>query len=444
MLSLFWNFIGIAILIMLNGFFVAVEFAAVTSRRSRLSVIAEASSRPVQIVEKWLDDPSVRDRLIAASQLGITIVSLMLGAVGENTFEELLGPYFHEIMLPENLQVLQSAIAALPLILSLIIVTSLHVVFGEQVPKIAVLHAPERFALISAQPMQIFMSIFRGFVSVLDWATRFSLGLFGIHAQATHGNVYTLDEIKQIVSGPETEGIIQEPQREMLSAVFEFGKRIVRHVMIPRTEIVAIDASTSLSEMLDIARENQYTKFPVFVKSLDQIVGIVHTKDLLNTLENHDNFNKTARSIAREALFVPESMSVNFLLHQFKNHQQHIAIALDEYGGTSGLVTLEDLLEEIIGDIRDPFDEDQPEIQFQPDGTVLIDGLAKIEDVNQQVSLHLVDEQHDTIAGFVMHQLGRIPKTNDEIVLREGGARLKVKAMDRHRVAQLELTRTQH
>jgi len=170
----------------------------------------------------------------------------------------------------------------------------------------------------------------------------------------------------------------------------------------------------------------------------------VHTKDLLNTLENHDNFNKTARSIAREALFVPESMSVNFLLHQFKNHQQHIAIALDEYGGTSGLVTLEDLLEEIIGDIRDPFDEDQPEIQFQPDGTVLIDGLAKIEDVNQQVSLHLVDEQHDTIAGFVMHQLGRIPKTNDEIVLREGGARLKVKAMDRHRVAQLELTRTQH
>ena len=221
---MFWDFVAIAVLIALNGFFVAVEFAAVTSRRVRLTMIAEADSRPFRIVEKWLDDPSARDRLIAASQLGITIVSLMLGAVGENTFEELLGPFFHGIMLPENLQILQSVIAALPLVLSLIIVTSFHVVLGEQVPKIAALHAPERFALLSAQPMQLFMSIFRGFVSALDWATRVLLELFGIHAQTTHGNVYTLEELQQIVSGPETEGIIQEPQREMLSAVFEFGK----------------------------------------------------------------------------------------------------------------------------------------------------------------------------------------------------------------------------
>ena len=438
---MFWNFVVIAVLIALNGFFVAVEFAAVTSRRSRLTMIAEADSRPVRIVEKWLDDPSARDRLIAASQLGITIVSLMLGAVGENTFEELLGPYFHEIMLPANFQILQSAIAALPLVLSLIIVTSLHVVLGEQVPKIAALHAPERFALISAQPMQLFMSIFRGFVSALDWATRALLRLFGIHAQATHGNVYTLEEIKQIVSGPETEGIIQEPQREMLSAVFEFGKRVVRQVMIPRTEFVAMGASTPLSEALDIARENQYTKFPVYVKSLDQIVGILHTKDLLNSLEDPENVNHLARSIMRDVLFVPESISVNALLHQFRDHKQHIAIALDEYGGTSGLVTLEDLLEEIIGDIRDPFDADQPEIQFLPSGAVLIDGLAQIEYVNQQVDLHLADSEHDTIAGFVMNRLGRIPKVNDEIVLREEGVRLKVKVMDQRRIAQLELTR---
>ena len=438
---MFWNFVVIAVLIALNGFFVAVEFAAVTSRQVRLTMIAEPDSRPVQIVEKWLDDPSARDRLIAASQLGITIVSLMLGAVGENTFEELLGPFFHGIMLPENLQILQSVIAALPLVLSLIIVTSFHVVLGEQVPKIAALHAPERFALLSAQPMQLFMNIFRGFVSALDWATRVLLGLFGIHAQTTHGNVYTLEELQQIVSGPETEGIIQEPQREMLSAVFEFGKRVVRQVMIPRTEVTAMEANTSLSEALDIARENQYTKFPVYEKSLDQIVGILHTKDLLNTLEDSKNLNQPARSIVRNALFVPESISVNALLHKFKDHQQHIAIALDEYGGTSGLVTLEDLLEEIIGEIRDPFDADQPEIQFQQDGTVLIDGLAQIEYVNQQVDLHLVDDEHNTIAGFVMHRLGRIPKTNDEIIVREEGIRLKVKAMDQRRIAQLELTR---
>jgi CBS domain containing-hemolysin-like protein len=202
-----------------------------------------------------------------------------------------------------------------------------------------------------------------------------------------------------------------------------------------------MEASTPLSEALAIARENQYTKFPVYAKSLDQIVGILHTKDLLNTLENPENINQPARSIVRNALFVPESISVNALLHQFRDHQQHIAIALDEYGGTSGLVTLEDLLEEIIGEIRDPFDADQPEIQFQPDGRVLIDGLAQIEDVNQQVDLHLVDEEHNTIAGFVMNRLGRIPTTNDEVILREEGVRLKVKAMDQRRIAQLELTR---
>jgi putative hemolysin len=438
---LFWNFVAIAVLIALNGFFVAVEFAAVTSRRARLTMIAEPGSRPVRIVEKWLDDPSARDRLIAASQLGITIVSLMLGAIGENTFEELLGPYFHNIMLPEYLQILQSVIAALPLVLSLIIVTSFHVVLGEQVPKIAALHGPERFALLSAQPMQLFMSIFRGFINVLDWATRVILRLFGIHAQTTHGNVYTLEELQQIVSGPETEGIIQEPQREMLSAVFEFGKRVVRQVMIPRTEVTAMEASTPLSEALNIARENQYTKFPVYAKNLDQIIGILHTKDLLNTLENPENINQPARSIVRNALFVPESISVNALLHQFRDHQQHIAIALDEYGGTSGLVTLEDLLEEIIGEIRDPFDADQPEIQFQQDGIVLIDGLAQIEYVNQQVDLHLVDDEHDTIAGFFMDRLDRIPTINDEIILREEGVRLKVKTMDQRRIAQLELTR---
>lgn len=438
---MFWNFVTIAVLIALNGFFVAVEFAAVTSRRVRLTMMAEPGSRPFRIVEKWLDEPSARDHLIAASQLGITIVSLMLGAVGENTFEELLAPLFHDLLLPEYLQVLQSIIAGLPLVLSLVIVTSFHVVLGEQVPKIAVLHAPERFALLSAQPMQLFMSVFRGFVSALDWATRVLLGLFGLQAQTTHGNVYTLEELQQIVSGPETEGVIQEPQREMLSAVFEFGKRVVRQVMIPRTEVIAFDASTTLGEVLELLRENQHTKFPVYINNLDQVVGILHTKDLVNALEDSANVKKPARDIMRDALFVPESISINALLHQFRDHKQHIAIALDEYGGTSGLVTLEDLLEEIIGEIRDPFDTDQPEIQFLPNGIVLISGLTQIDYVNQQIGLQLVDDEHDTIAGFVMGRLGRIPRVNDELTLQKESVRFKVKSMDQRRIEQLEMTR---
>ncbi|NOY99150.1 MAG: HlyC/CorC family transporter [Chloroflexi bacterium] len=437
-----WNILLIFVLIALNGFFVGVEFAVVTARRARIDLLVREGKRSASVVQTWLKNPAARDRVIAASQLGITIVSLMLGAVGENTFEELLAPYFHGLILPENVQFLGSIIAALPLVISLTVVTTLHVVLGEQVPKITVLNAPEKFSLLAAPAMQTFMAIFRGFVSVLDWLTRATLRLLGLHADMTHSSVYTLEELKQIVSGPDTKGIIQEPQREMLSAVFDFGKLIVRQVMIPRTEIVAIEADMPLRDVAVLTRENRYTKFPVYEEDLDHIVGILHVKDLLNKLEDPENQDVPARALMRETLFVPETISVSALLHQFRDCRQHIAIALDEYSGTAGLVTLEDLLEEIIGDVQDQFDAEPPQIQFKPDGSVLIDGLTMIEYVNQQVGLDLKDDNYDTIAGFVMGRLGRIPKEGDVVDVPEEGIQLKVLEMDQLRIARIELTHT--
>jgi CBS domain containing-hemolysin-like protein len=431
----------IIILIALNGFFVGVEFAAVTSRRVRISLLAEEGSRSAKIVLRWLENSAARDRVIAASQLGITIVSLLLGAVGENTFEALLSPYFESLTPPLSFAFLEKLVAALPLIISLTIITTAHVVLGEQVPKIAILNAPEKFALFAARPMDLFMKTFRGFVSLLDWFTRGALRLFGVNAEMTHGGVYTVEELKQIVSGPETEGVIQEPQREMLSAIFDFGKLIVRQVMIPRTEIVAIEAETPLREVAAMLRENQYTKFPVYEGNLDRIVGVLHVKDLLNHLETPPRKSDPARMLMREALFVPETISVNALLHQFRDARQHIAIVLDEYGGTAGLVTLEDLLEEIIGDVQDQFDAQTPPIQFQPDGSALIDGLTMIEYVNQQIGLNLHDENYDTIAGFLIGKLGKIPAEGDFIEVPEEGIRLEVVEMDNLRVARLKLVR---
>ena len=431
----------ILLLIALNGFFVGVEFAAVTSRRVRITLLAEKGNRSAKIIRGWLESPASRDRVIAASQLGITIVSLMLGAVGENTFEALLAPYFETLQPPPALAFLEKGVAALPLILSLTIITTAHVVLGEQVPKIAVLNAPEKFALFAARPMNLFMKTFRGFVSLLDWFTRVSLKLFGLDAEMAHGGVYTAEELQQIVSGPETEGVIQEPQREMLSAIFDFGKLVVRQVMIPRTEIIAIEADTPLREVAAMLRQNQYTKFPVYDGNLDNIVGILHVKDLLNYLEDASRQEEPARALMREALFVPETISVNALLHQFRDARQHIAIVLDEYGGTAGLVTLEDLLEEIIGDVQDQFDVAAPPIQFQPDGSALLDGLTMIEYVNQQIGLSLHDENYDTIAGFVIGRLGRIPSEGDFIEVPEEGIRLEVVEMDHLRIARLKLTR---
>src|SRR5512138_886724 len=294
-----WNLLLIALLILLNGFFVAVEFAAVSSRRTRLDSLTSGEGRAFHIVRGWLDHGPSRDRLIAAAQLGITVVSLALGAVGENTFEEILNPVFENRVMPPQLGFLQSVIPALPLVFSLIIVTSFHVVLGEQFPKVAVLRSPEKFALKAAPFMHVFSAVFRGFINLLDLATRGLLRIAGLPATSPHSSMYSLEEIKMIVAGPEMEGVIERPEREMLTAVIDFGELLVRQVAIPRTEIVAVEADTPLKDVVTLAISSSVTKFPVYEDDLDQVLGILHTRDLLAAIQDPARRSLTARSLLR-------------------------------------------------------------------------------------------------------------------------------------------------
>jgi CBS domain containing-hemolysin-like protein len=338
---------------------------------------------------------------------------------------------------------LRGLLAALPLIISLTVVTSFHVVLGEQVPKVAVLRAPERFALFAAPFMRIFLSVFRGFINVLDGATRGVLSLMGLQANgASHSTVISVEELKQIVSGPEMEGVIDPPEQEMLSAVIDFGELVVRQVSIPRTEIIAVEANTPISEVVEVAAQHGVTKLPVYEESLDQVIGILHLKDLLPALLKDRNLqHHKAREMAREAVFVPESVSVSHLLVSMRSRKQHIAITLDEYGGTAGLVTLEDLLEEIIGEVSDPFDRGLPDIQQLPDGSATLDGMASIEDINEHFGLNLFDPNYDTIAGYMLGRLGRIAQVGDTVEDETLGVRLRVENMDRLRIARIHLSR---
>jgi CBS domain containing-hemolysin-like protein len=437
MLIYILDFALIIVLVALNGFFVSVEFAIIASKRSRIDILAEKGNASAQIVRAWLERPATRDRLIAASQLGITIVSLALGAVGENTFERLLEPYFHELGLPPYLQGLTPIIAVLPLVLSLLIVTSLHVIFGEQVPKVATLHNPERFALLTARPMRIFSLLFKWFVDILDWATRQVLALFGLKMVGEHALAYTLEELKHILTMSEDVGVIQSPEKEMLTAIFDLGDLVVRQVMMPRTEIIGVEADTPLEDLVKLATETNFTKFPVYEDTWDQIIGIVHVNDMLEAMQKSTETGCTARRLSREPIYVPETISVSSLLQQFRIARQHIAIVLDEYGGTAGLVTLEDLLEEIVGEVSDPFDPSTPEIQVLPDGTMLVGGLALTDDVNQELGTKLFDPHYDTIAGYMLGKLGRIPRLHDEI--ESDSVRLRVEAMDGMRIDRLSL-----
>jgi len=433
------NILLLFFLIALNGFFVAMEFAVVAARRARLDILPKSDGYAGRIVRGWLESPPARDRILAATQLGITIISLALGAVGENTFELLLAPYFAQVRLPAELSFLSGLIGVLPLVLSLVVVTALHVVLGEQTPKIAVLRAPEKFILAAAPLMRAFSAAFKGFIDLLDWATHQLLSLLGLPQGSAHGSPYTLEELREMVSGPEMQGIFEEPEREMLSAVMDFGDLVVRQVSIPRTEIVAIEADEPLEEAVHLLVENSLTKLPVYEKDLDHILGILHIQDLLIAMQEGRLSQRRVRELVREAFFVPESIPVSQLLQQFRARRVHLAIVLDEFGGTYGLVTLEDLLEEIIGEVQDPFDAEPPPIRPQPDGSVLVDGMVTIDEFNEYFGLNLSDPEYDTIAGYMLGKLGRIPSEGDTV--EDDHLRLKVEKMDRLRIALISVRR---
>jgi CBS domain containing-hemolysin-like protein len=237
-----------------------------------------------------------------------------------------------------------------------------------------------------------------------------------------------------------TEGGVVAPQEsELLHAIFEFGHLLVRQVMIPRTEIIAVEADLPLAEIISLITESTYTKLPVYDDDLDNILGIIHVKDLLRTMQEAGWQNSTARSLVREPMYVPETLPVSTLLRRFRDNRQHIAIVLDEFGGTGGLVTLEDLLEEIVGEVSDPFDKFTPEIETLPDGSFLVEGLCLIEDVNNQLDLDLNDPAYDTIAGFTLGKMGHIPKVNDSVEYDK--VLIQVETMDGMRIDRLKLTR---
>jgi CBS domain containing-hemolysin-like protein len=423
---------AVALLVLANAFFVAAEFSLVSVRRTRIAELVAQGDVPASAVQKAIEDP---DRVIAATQLGITLASLGLGWLGEPALSHLLYPLVS--LFPFGLQ--SDVSHSLSAVLAFGFITFLHVVVGELAPKSIALQDPERTSLFVAGPTLVAERFFKPAIWVLNGAGNGLLRLINIQPASGHGLVHSVEELKMLVTASTERGVMEAEESQMLHAVFNFGNLLVRQVMIPRTEIVAAEANSSLEEVITLATQSTYTKFPVYEDNLDQILGIVHVKDLLIAMQSPDCNDCTARSFAREAIYVPETIPVSGLLREFRGNRQHIAIVMDEYGGTAGLVTLEDLLEEIVGEVSDPFDVTSPEIQPQPDGSVLIDGLTLIEQVDEQLGLDLKDPNYDTIAGYLLGKLGRIPRLYD--VVEENGVRLRVEEMDGMRVARLSLTR---
>lgn len=433
--TLIFEMVLLVILIAINGFFVAVEFSVVASRRSRVDQLSKDNSRSAAIVLKWVGDNQSKDRLIAASQLGITVASLALGMVGENAFESVLSTLFSSF---EGLSpVMENVVRVLPVLLSLIIVSGLHVIFGEQVPKVAALRAPEQLALVMALPMEWFRWITGPFNRLLDAVANAVLGLFGLEHGGGHSMLYSVEELKQIVTESEQGGVIRGEERDILHAVFDLPNLLTRQVMVPRTEVTMLEADALISDLINLADSLPYSKFPVYEKDSDHILGIVYVKDLIHVLANHQE-NTPLRGLVRNALYVPETLPVDELLARFRAQRQHIAVVLDEYGGTAGIVTLEDILEELVGEVQDEFEKgDEPEILKQPDGSGLVSGLVLISDINDVFALNITDENYDTIGGYVMGKLERIPRVGDVVDVH--GYKIQVENMDGLRIDRLSI-----
>ncbi len=425
--------LALVFLVLANGFFVAAEFALVSVRRTRVAELVAKGNSRARWVQKAISDP---DRFIAATQLGITLASLGLGWIAEPALGNLLEPLIRLFPAQIEDEVAHSLSAGL----SFAIITFLHVVVGELAPKSIALQNPERTSLYVAQPTVWTERIFKPIIWALNGTGNALLRWVGVEPAAGHELVHSVEELKMLVRASAQSGVVGGEAEEMLSAVFDFGNLLVRQVMIPRTEMIAVREDAHIDEIIDLATKHPFTKFPVYSENQDQILGIVNIKDLLSAYTREEQEQQTAHDLMREPIFIPETARVNTLLQLFRARERHIAIVVDEYGGTAGVVTLADLLEEIVGEVSDPFDTER-DIQPLPDGSSLVDGLTLIEEVNEHFNLDLYDPNYDTIAGYILGHLERLAQVGDSIQV--DGVRLRVEAMDGFRIAHISITRLQ-
>lgn len=427
--------LAVALLLFTNGFFVSVEFAYITASRPRLAQLAATGNPNATLVNRLLSDT---DRLLAVSQIGITMASLGIGWVGESVAE----------------QVIHRALAFIPgvwgnalaqgigLVVAFATITALHIVLGEQAPKIVAIQTAERFALVSARAVAWCDALLRPFVLALDAATSAVVQLLGFAPLGAHRTVYTVDELKQLVSETQQSGELEPREREMLHNVFEFNDKLAREVMIPRPDMITVEENTTIAEFLQTFSQASHSRFPIYAGNIDNITGFIAIKDVLRAIASQGApaLDQKVSAFARNVLFIPETKHIGTLFAEMQAQRIQIAIVIDEFGGTAGMITLEELIEEIVGNVQDEFAHESPLVQTIDEHTLQIDALMRVEDANEQLHLGLPEnDAYTTVAGFMLHTLRHIPQEGEHVTL--GNLRLTVTQMNGPKIEQIQVTR---
>ncbi|HUF05149.1 MAG TPA: hemolysin family protein [Aridibacter sp.] len=436
LLSVFLNILLVLALVLGNGFFVASEFALVAVRKSRIESLAAEGSRAAQRLLECLNN---LNEYISATQLGVTMFSLGLGWIGEPTVAMFLEPLLIWIGSITGLTFLVSGavLQTLSFIIAFSIITFVLIVLGELAPKTIALELSEKVALAIALPIQIFYKTFYYPIRLLYWAGAKTVRLFGLHPTGEDGSVYSEEEIRHLIDVSKKSGHLNEEEQKLIHQVFEFSETTVREAMVPRTEIFAIPVTYGLNEIAEAFRESGFSRFPVYRDSLDDIAGVIHSKDVMSYLLNPEAFR--IEKMLRRPVYVVDTARLEDVLRKMQTEKFHFGFVVDEHGGVEGIITLEDLLEEIVGEIADEYDEEVAEqIYEQKDGSYILDGGLAVRDLNRKLGLNVpVSEGYTTIAGFLMAEAGQVLAEGESVKF--NGHEFVVEAVDRRRITRVKM-----
>ncbi len=434
-----FNIFLVIFLVLANGFFVASEFALVAVRKSRIEVLANEGSAAAKRLLAMLNNLNA---YISATQLGITLASLGLGWIGEPAIAALLEPNLIWLGELTGATFLTSGtvLHTISFIIAFSIITFLHIVFGELAPKTAALEISEKVSLWCALPLQIFYKVFSYPIRVLDWTGTKTVRLFGLHPSNEHGSIYTEDEIRQLINVSEQSGHLNKEERRLINRVFEFSETTVKEAMIPRTEIIGVSETCTLEEIARAFRQNGYSRMPVWRGSLDDIAGFIHSKDLMPFLLRPKSFN--LEKVLQKPTYIVDTARLEDVLRQMQRAKAHFGFVVDEHGGVEGIITLEDLLEEIVGDISDEHDEEVNEqINKINDDIFVLDGNLAVRDLNRRLSLNLpISEGYTTIAGFLMSESGQI--LNEGETVKYNGHIFRVEKVVKRRILKVRMEKS--
>ncbi len=408
------NMLAVVLLVAANGFFVASEFALVAVRKSRIEAqAAEGDTSAVRLLGMLNN----LNAYISATQLGITLSSIALGWIGEPAVAALLDPVLSWIGSVTGLAFLTSGpvLHTISFVIAYSLIAFLHIVFGELAPKTAALELSEKVSYVIAVPLLVFYKVFYYPIRLLDWAGTATVRLFGLHPSAEHGSSYTEEEIRQLIRVSEESGHLNKEERTLINKVFEFSETTVKEAMVPRTEIVALPENSALEEIVKIFRQHGYSRLPIFRGSLDDMLGFIHSKDVISYILRPKAFK--LERIIQKPVYVVDTARLEDVLRQMQKEKFHFGFVVDEHGGIEGIITLEDLLEEIVGEISDEHDEEVNEqIAEQPDGSVILDGGLAVRDLNRRLEMNLpVSDGYTTVAGFLMSVAGSILSPGDVV-----------------------------